>query len=60
MPPENSLLFYQALRKKKVPSELHIYEKGPHGIGLGVGRGAASAWPEQLAAWLANNAKKAK
>jgi acetyl esterase/lipase len=50
--PENSILFYQALRKKKVPAELHIYEKGPHGVGLGVGRGAVSAWPEQLAGWL--------
>ncbi len=50
--PENSILFYQALRKKKVPVELHIYEKGPHGIGLAVGRGAVSAWPEQLAGWL--------
>ena len=28
VPAENSILFYQALRKKKVPAELHIYEKG--------------------------------
>jgi len=53
VPPENSILFYQALRNKKVPAELHIYEKGPHGLGLGlIGRGAMSAWPEQLAGWL--------
>jgi acetyl esterase/lipase len=52
VPPENSILFYQALRKKKVPAELHIYEKGPHGVGLAAGRGAVSAWPEQLAGWL--------
>jgi acetyl esterase/lipase len=52
VPPENSILFYQALRKNKVPAELHIYEKGPHGVGLGVGRGVVSVWPEQLAAWL--------
>lgn len=52
VPVENSLQFYQALRKKKVPCELHIYEKGPHGVGLAVGRGAASLWPEQLNAWL--------
>jgi acetyl esterase/lipase len=52
VPSENSLLFYQALREKKVPAELHIYEKGAHGAGLGVGRGAVSAWPEQLAGWL--------
>jgi acetyl esterase/lipase len=52
VPPENSILFYQALRKKKVPVELHIYEKGPHGVGLASGLGAVSAWPEQLAGWL--------
>lgn len=52
VPPENSILFYQALRKNKVPAELHIYETGVHGVGLGVGRGAVSAWPEQLAGWL--------
>jgi acetyl esterase/lipase len=52
VPPENSLLFYEALRKAKVPAELHIYEQGEHGVGLAVGKGAASAWPDQLAAWM--------
>lgn len=52
VPPENSILFYRALRKHKVPSEIHIYEKGVHGVGLAVGRGPAEAWPNQLAAWL--------
>lgn len=52
VPPENSILFYQALGKNKVPAELHVYEKGPHGVGLGIGRGAVSAWPEQLTGWL--------
>jgi acetyl esterase/lipase len=52
VPVENSLLFYEALRKAKVPAELHIYEQGEHGVGLAVGRGAVSAWPDQLAAWL--------
>jgi acetyl esterase/lipase len=52
VPAENSVLFYQALRKAGVPAELHIYEQGEHGVGLAVGRGAASAWPDQLAAWL--------
>lgn len=52
VPPENSILFYQALRKAGVPAELHIYEVGQHGVGLAVGRGAAAAWPDQLAAWM--------
>lgn len=31
----NSLMFYSALLEHKVPSELHIYGKGPHGSALG-------------------------
>lgn len=34
VPVENSLLFVQALRKEKIPFELHIYPKGPHGLSL--------------------------
>jgi len=32
---ENSLQFAAALRKAGVPFDLHIYQKGPHGLGLG-------------------------
>jgi acetyl esterase/lipase len=35
VPVENSLMFASALRKAGVPFDLHIYEKGPHGMGLG-------------------------
>ncbi len=35
VPVENSLAFASALRKAGVPFDLHIYEKGPHGMGLG-------------------------
>lgn len=35
VPVENSLLFAAALRKAAVPFDLHIYQKGPHGLGLG-------------------------
>ena len=31
---ENSLLFAEALRKNHVPFDLHIYQKGKHGLGL--------------------------
>lgn len=34
VPVENSLLFMQALRKKKIPFESHIYPKGGHGLAL--------------------------
>jgi acetyl esterase/lipase len=32
--PENSIRFYQALLRNKVPAELHLYEHGGHGFGL--------------------------
>ncbi len=34
VPVENSLLFAAALQKNHVPFDLHIYQKGRHGIGL--------------------------
>lgn len=35
VPAENSLAFASALKKAGVSFDLHIYEKGPHGMGLG-------------------------
>ncbi|MFN9895833.1 MAG: alpha/beta hydrolase [Acidobacteriota bacterium] len=52
VPPENSVLFYLALRRAGVSAELHIYEKGPHGVGLGWSDLALSSWPARLADWL--------
>jgi acetyl esterase/lipase len=53
VPPENSILFYQALRRAGVPAELHLYEQGPHGIGLAPGHGPISEWPTRCEAWMA-------
>jgi acetyl esterase/lipase len=52
VPPENSVLFYMALRKAAVPAEMHIYERGPHGVGLAPTDAADSTWPSRLADWL--------
>ena len=52
VPPENSLLFALALRKAKVPVELHVFEKGQHGLGLGRAGFAFSEWPQLCAKWL--------
>lgn len=52
VPPENSVLFYMALRKAGVPAEMHIYEKGPHGVGLAQTDEALSSWPARLSAWM--------
>jgi acetyl esterase/lipase len=54
VPSENSLLFYAALHKAGVPAELHIFEKGPHGVGLDLGDPFLGEWPKLLANWLRN------
>ncbi len=45
VPAENSLLFALALRKAGVPVELHLFERGQHGLGLGNGRHAFGSPP---------------
>ncbi len=52
VPVENSLLFYQALRQNHVPVEMHIFERGHHGVGLAQKDPALSHWPELLANWF--------
>ena len=52
VPPENSVAFYLALRKAGVPAEMHIFEKGPHGVGLDLGDPLAGEWPALLKNWL--------
>ncbi len=52
VPCENSLLFALALHKAGVPLELHLYERGRHGFGLGGDDPVLSGWPAQCAAWL--------
>lgn len=52
VPPENSVLFYLALRKAGVPAEMHIYEKGRHGLGLAQDVPALSSWPARCIDWF--------
>jgi acetyl esterase/lipase len=52
VPPENTVAFYLALRKAGVPAEMHIFEKGPHGVGLDLGDPVLGMWPTLLANWL--------
>lgn len=52
VPPENSLLFYMALRKHGVPCEMHVYQDGVHGVGLMLGTPVLGTWPEHLRDWL--------
>ncbi len=52
VPMENSLLFAMACRKARVPVELHVFEHGPHGIGLAAGDPVLGVWPALCARWL--------
>lgn len=50
---ENSVAMYLALRKAKVPAELHIYTSGGHGFGLRPTEHACSTWPAACEQWMA-------
>jgi acetyl esterase/lipase len=52
VPVENSVAFYLALRKAGVAAEMHIFESGPHGVGLDLGNPTLGEWPKLLANWL--------
>ncbi len=52
VPSENSVMFYLACRKHKVPAELHIYRSGQHGVGLAAKINGANLWPKQCELWL--------
>jgi acetyl esterase/lipase len=52
VPPENSIFFYLELKKRNIPAEMHIYEKGRHGLGLGAPGTAFASWPERCEEWM--------
>lgn len=52
VPAENAVRFYLALRAKKIPSEMHIYEAGPHGVGLYLADPILGTWSGHLSDWL--------
>ena len=52
VPVEQGLRFYEALLKAGVPSEIHVFANGPHGVGFGGTDAALEQWPGLLEAWL--------
>ena len=50
VPVENSLLLYKALKKMGISTEMHIFEKGDHGYGLG--NAQESDWTSLCESWL--------
>ena len=51
VPVENSIRFYQACVKNKVPVEMHLYPKGGHGFGMN-NKTTEDRWFDRLANWL--------
>ena len=51
--PENSIVYYQGLRKHGIPAALHIFESGGHGFSFGKGLGDVEGWPRVAKEWLA-------
>jgi acetyl esterase/lipase len=52
VPVENSILFFQALRKAGVSAELHVFPSGRHGLGLAPDDPVVSQWPRLCARWM--------
>jgi acetyl esterase/lipase len=52
VPAENSLAFFAALRAASVPAEIHVFQKGGHGVGLAAKDPALMVWPSLCRAWL--------
>jgi acetyl esterase/lipase len=51
--PENTIRFFQACKKANVPVELHMFERGRHGVGMNPKTGTPTdKWGERLADWL--------
>ena len=54
VPVENSINYYMNLKKYNVPVEMHLYENGGHGFGLGT-KGTHTEWPKACEKWLTEN-----
>lgn len=50
--PENSVRYYQALKRAGVPAELHVFVRGGHGFALRGSTDEARHWPEFAWQWL--------
>lgn len=55
VPVKNALLFYESLVQNGVAAEMHVFDKGKHGLGLGYKTPELTyaAWPDLCLRWLA-------
>jgi len=49
-----AVLMYLALKRAKVPAELHLYAQGGHGFGARKSPLPCSTWTDRCVAWLKN------
>ena len=49
---ENSIELYRALKRAKVPAELHLYASGGHGFGMNKVPHPCATWPDRCAEWM--------
>ncbi|WP_174715282.1 alpha/beta hydrolase [Paenibacillus sp. DCT19] len=54
VPVQNSLRYALALGEHGIPYDLHVFEKGSHGLGLAEDNVAVSAWSGLCLTWLKN------
>ena len=54
VPVENSINYYLALKQNNIPVEIHLYENGGHGFGLGTD-GTNKNWSKTCENWLISN-----
>jgi acetyl esterase/lipase len=49
---ENSLTYFLALKRAKIPAEMHIYAEGGHGYGMRPTGKPITTWPKTAAIWF--------
>ncbi|MDE3182075.1 MAG: alpha/beta hydrolase [Bacteroidota bacterium] len=52
VPPENSLLFYQALLDKNISTSFHVFPQGGHEININNNPGSTSLWKDLCQKWM--------
>jgi acetyl esterase/lipase len=52
VPVQNSLLFYDALKRNGVQAEMHVFEHGPHGFGLAPTDPVLAVWTTLCESWM--------
>lgn len=52
VPVQNTYLFVEALKSKKVPVEVYTFPEGGHGIGMRPTNPEADKWPVRLENWM--------